>query len=140
MKINTSINLEWRTKSCSFLNFDTVLAFLTFIFQLLLTNNFLKIYHDILEVRFFCDFIWGLKWYNFKCKQSILSTNFQCFLRKKSVQISKVLTKFCANFKSEKQAFLKWSFKALPIIFLQNKSFDNYKQHLICIFWSQDVN
>jgi len=56
------------------------------------------------------------------------------FPKTKNVQISKVLEKFCANFKSEKQAFLKSSFKSLPMIFFQNKSFDNFKQYRICIF------
>jgi len=52
----------------------------------------------------------------------------------KSVQISKVLGKFCANFKSQKRVFLKSRFGALPINFLPDKYIDNYEQLEICIF------
>ena len=52
----------------------------------------------------------------------------------KSVQISKVLANFCANFKSEKQAFLKVTFWALPLILSQKRYSDNFKQLMSYIF------
>jgi len=100
---------------------------------------FLNISNAFPEALFCFIFISGLKHSSFKCKQSILSTKLSMFPKPKSVQISKVLGKFCANFKSENRAFLKSSFEALPMIFSAKKFIGNFNQLQICILCFQNV-
>jgi len=81
----------------------------------------LTIFFDFPEVSLMRGFISYLKQFNFKCKQSILTTNFSWVTIPKSAQISTFFGKFCANFNIQKQAFLKLIFKALPVVFLIKK-------------------
>ena len=64
----------------------------------------------------------------FTSKELMFTSNFSIPPTLKTVQISKVSTNFCANFKSEKQAFLKVIFWAVPLILSQKKYFQNFKQ------------
>ena len=68
----------------------------------------------------------------------MLTSNFPMHPTLKSVQISKVLANFCANFKSEKQAFLKVTFWAFPLNVSQKRYSDNYKQLKSYIFGYQN--
>jgi hypothetical protein len=74
-----------------------------------------------LEASFVRVFLSGSKQLDSDCKQMIFTTNFPWITVPKSAQISKDFRKFCANFKGQKQAFLKSIFKALPMSFLKRR-------------------
>ena len=64
----------------------------------------------------------------FTSEELMFTSNFAMSPKLKSVQILKVLIHFGANFKIEKQAFLKVIFWAVPLILSQKKYFQNFKQ------------
>ena len=75
----------------------------------------------------------------FTSKELMFTSNFSIPPTLKTVQISKVSTNFCANFKSWKQALLKVSFGAVPHILSQKKYFQNFKQLKNYIFGYHNI-